>query len=670
MTASRESLQTCVLWCAACIIVCAVALPILSRGWVHLETDFPNYYLLAHLRAQGWVVDRAYEWLWFQRQKDHAGLSQPLVGLGQITPFSAVLLRPVAMLPVMVAKHVWFGVNLLAASGSAILLRRHTRVGWDHLALLIASCWPLWRNFEYGQQYVVLLLLILLAVDADQRGSSFWSGFWLGVATSLKIFPAILLLVPLARGRYRALAGAALAVLLTAALSVWIFGAELCTRYILEVLPRGLHGEVANPYAVGSQSMNALLRRLFVPDASLNPHALADRPWLPSLVQNIALIAATCMVWITARRGDVVRAWSAGTLASLILSTAPASYQFVLLLLPVCFLFASEMDRAKRTWIGLAYLLSVVPWLASWAAMLSLQWLMPRWWACVFLFILSLSGSWKPARAVLLRRGLLVVGAVSVLTLLAALRPKPGLPPGFAPLPDAAHLLESHPQWEGARVASIHSTAVGYSMDDSDKADQLGLAVSANSRWIETAGRQSILRDTAGHVLYGEAPAVSPSGQYLAFLREAAGRGVLYTSAAGASPQRCSPPEHDVYEASISDTGMLAYAAHEDGRRGTRIFVLTAEGGIPREIGVPGSIRYPAWSPDGKRLAFSQQVRGNWQLRVLDLKSGVVSQTTDVPCNVIEPAWNLADSEGDALIVASDCGRGTGLTGLFRVQLR
>jgi hypothetical protein len=48
----------------------------LPRAWLHLNTDFPNYYVTARLLREGYSTSRIYEWIWLQRQKDRlvAGL--------------------------------------------------------------------------------------------------------------------------------------------------------------------------------------------------------------------------------------------------------------------------------------------------------------------------------------------------------------------------------------------------------------------------------------------------------------------------------------------------------------------------------------------------------------------------------------------------------------------
>src|ERR1700730_1970137 len=66
----------------------------LVPAWNKLNTDFPNYYLVARLLREGYNLDRVYDWTWLQRIKDHWGLQQSLVGFAGLTPFSALPVLP------------------------------------------------------------------------------------------------------------------------------------------------------------------------------------------------------------------------------------------------------------------------------------------------------------------------------------------------------------------------------------------------------------------------------------------------------------------------------------------------------------------------------------------------------------------------------------------------
>ena len=73
-------------------------------GWRKLNSDFPNYYLAGRLYRQGYALDRVYEWIWFQRQKDHAGIDQPLVEYLPNTLFLALVVSPLSRLSALQAE--------------------------------------------------------------------------------------------------------------------------------------------------------------------------------------------------------------------------------------------------------------------------------------------------------------------------------------------------------------------------------------------------------------------------------------------------------------------------------------------------------------------------------------------------------------------------------------
>src|SRR5580704_18591822 len=98
-------------------------------GWRVLNTDFPNYYLVARLLREGYGLDRIYDWIWLQRVKDHWGLDQALVGFAGLTPFSALPVVPFSILPAIVAKRLWILANLLFLGSSVELMSRVTTLG-------------------------------------------------------------------------------------------------------------------------------------------------------------------------------------------------------------------------------------------------------------------------------------------------------------------------------------------------------------------------------------------------------------------------------------------------------------------------------------------------------------------------------------------------------------
>ena len=126
--------------CLAVLYMCVHSMP---RAWRSLNTDFPNYYMAARLVHEGYDTSRMYEWMWMQREKDHLGVDQRVVGLLPITPFSTLAVWPIAELNPLTAKHVWIVFNLLLLIPLAWMLRRMTGLSYSRIALVYALTFPL-----------------------------------------------------------------------------------------------------------------------------------------------------------------------------------------------------------------------------------------------------------------------------------------------------------------------------------------------------------------------------------------------------------------------------------------------------------------------------------------------------------------------------------------------
>ena len=124
-----SSLQRAAFWlervlvCVAVLYLCVHTLP---KAWRTLNTDFPNYYMAARLVHEGYDTSRMYEWTWLEREKDHRGVDDRVIGLLPITPFSTLAVWPIAKLEPLAAKHVWIVFNLLLLIPLAWMLRRVT----------------------------------------------------------------------------------------------------------------------------------------------------------------------------------------------------------------------------------------------------------------------------------------------------------------------------------------------------------------------------------------------------------------------------------------------------------------------------------------------------------------------------------------------------------------
>jgi len=213
----------------------------------------------------------------------------------------------------------------------------------------------------------------------------------------------------------------------------------------------------------------------------------------------------------------------------------------------------------------------------------------------------------------------------------------------------------------------------GAANDMSLPGDALSVAGSRNSDLLysEVAGQRSLLVKipTAGiseTITEGQDPALSSNGKWLVFIREEQGirTGWLLATDSPGATQLILPRTYQPLDVTVTNDGDVIAAA---GRVSDPHLLLVRR--EMREVTQLSDfrppIRYPAISPDGKRLAFSRRERGSWHLFARTLGTGSEQQLTHTPCNAISPSW----ADNHTLLYATDCGRGVGLSAIARVVL-
>jgi hypothetical protein len=165
-------------------------------------------------------------------------------------------------------------------------------------------------------------------------------------------------------------------------------------------------------------------------------------------------------------------------------------------------------------------------------------------------------------------------------------------------------------------------------------------------------------------------PVACPDGRRLAFLRERQGRAQLWLFDRATRVERpITGGDWDVLDVACfpSPDGRLVFSGRRGGAPG--LFLVAHDAAAaeePAPLPADRPARYPAVSPDGRRLAYAERARGTWQLWLVELDRGARRRLTDRDCNSISPAWR-ADSK--RLVYASDCGRGVGLTTLAELSV-
>ena len=340
------------------ILILYLSIHIIPRAWKSLITDFPNYYTAAQLADQHFDTSRMYEWQWIEREKDHRAIPIRVIGLSPITPFSTLFVWPLTHLGALAAKRVWITLSLLLLFTTGWMIRSMTGLSYQRIALILALSLPLYTNLEDGQFYILLLLMIVAACWAYLRGFVALSGALVAVAAACKIFPLILLVFFIQKRAWRALGSAVLVSATCFGISVAVFGWSVHRTYFNEILPATLHGEAMPPY-VTNASISGILHILFLNEPQWNP-----APWHPSVLCFSLLLPLLSMLLLAPailliQKDDrspsrILLEWSALLTASLAVSTIPASYNFVLMAMPMSVLCAILLERRLYAWLAAA----------------------------------------------------------------------------------------------------------------------------------------------------------------------------------------------------------------------------------------------------------------------------------------------------------------------------
>ena len=150
-----------VLWMArvAAVVGFAVVLSAAFRtGWTRISTDFPNYYIGAVAARHHDSLPNLYDWTWFARQMNYAGIENQLGGYVPQSPATMLPMIPIAGFPPLTAKRAWLVLNLILLLAVIGILARMTGVRWEYLTILLLCGYrSLMTNFIYGQYYIFLL---------------------------------------------------------------------------------------------------------------------------------------------------------------------------------------------------------------------------------------------------------------------------------------------------------------------------------------------------------------------------------------------------------------------------------------------------------------------------------------------------------------------------------
>ncbi|MDP9171880.1 MAG: glycosyltransferase 87 family protein [Acidobacteriota bacterium] len=638
-----------------------------SRGWSQSTTDFPNYYTAAVLAREHRPLHSFYDWVWFQRQMNFAGIENQLGGYIPQTPLTMAPFVPLSYYSPQTARKVWFILNLALLGLTLFLISRLTRFSVAELWLLAFLGYYAFRaNFELGQYYVFLLALLTLAIYCVRRKRDAMAGVLLGLAVALKLYAAPFLPLMMIGRRGRFTLALSAAVVLSVLFAIALFGWSDVSYFATSVLPRALLGETLNPYHASNGTAATLLRRIFIAEGELNPRPWFDSPFVFHLLLTLFTFSVILLPALAAARqsGSPSRRTLAWWLVGMLLvSPNTASYTFVLLLLPVA-LLVDELPRRASICILLAYFLLTLPLRAAWS------WSFPKVWLLVALFFFAGYPEMKllsPKLAIPL-----LVAVVGLSALSATLQREDHFDPAVlesgaiysaSPATSSGGLVyesigsSKYVLRKSNRTFSFDGEAFHPAVPDSGGPIYFELVARGHSTIVRFDERTRHSETVPIEAADPREPAVSHNGKMLA----AISNGALYVFGGHTTRRLVSAARDPAFVA--GDRGIVFVT---DAPIASIRLLDLQSGSVTTLLDASHDLDSPSLSPDRTRLLFAARRKATWQVWVKDLVTHNEKQLTYGNCNSYDPVWNGLRE----IVFASDCRRGLGLPGLFHAALQ
>jgi hypothetical protein len=653
----------------------------LIPAWNEITTDFQNYYTAAWaVRHHDPLID-LYDTSWFQRESERAGIENRTALFNYFTPFSALVMWPVANMPPLQAKRVLVVVNLAALAAMAVAAARFLKASRT-LILLVALLGgdALGNNFTFGQFYIVLTLLLVCVVIWVERRPAL-AGWCLSLATAVKLFPAIFVLYLGSLRRWNAIAWALIGSAAFGLLALAMLGWIPYRVYLEEVLPRTLGGEIQDPYNVRWNTLQALLRRALLFEPGLNPHPIANQPLLYFFLRAFVVLAIllVTLVSLRGRRFGFVE-YGAVIAAVSLITPSQASYHQILFFPAVAALIHRERDVRRQMTFAVIFALICSNYMgatARWDSGVSMLLAFPRvylvfglWF--LFLFPPSPSGRGQSAARSAsptgrsLKNGARVRAGFAAIALIALISASiewqrwqaDELDGAVMARPEDHGFLETHPAIGSAGLIFSALRPEGYTVLH-PSAFEAGLVYESHGA---ISGR---LPDGTGIRWTG---AIEPSlGKASVIAVSEDNHAILERTRNDFAWREVLRRDTVLHDPSISfDRSSVAFSEVANGRY--RISEWNRSTGAVRVL-LEGSYdyRYPAYAPAGGKLAFATNETGNWDVGEYSFDTAHYEVLTSSRANDYMPAYS---PDGKQIYFASDRRRGYRFTAIYTIEVR
>lgn len=325
---------------------------LVATGRVNIfAADFVTYYSSARLIVTGHGAS-IYNFAAINRTGSQViyPFRPGLGGIGPFlyTPWLAVLIAPLALMPYTTAYALWVIFNLAVAVFSLAALARFAGLSKLTATLFVClglSSLPVFAALGQGQVSLIELALLVSVLLALQKEQNIAAGFLLSLVLIKPQYALPVFAVLLLRRRWRACAAFAVSAVLLAAVPLPLLGTGIESSYLHALVHfYGMHGHAAYlPAPTINYSLPGLIA-LFAPS------------YLSISAVFLVCISLMLTVWSALRSRTVEVPLALALAVTLLASPHVLIYDVSLLIIPVAVLL-----RCERSWAGLAIAVYAAP---------------------------------------------------------------------------------------------------------------------------------------------------------------------------------------------------------------------------------------------------------------------------------------------------------------------
>ncbi|MGE5811819.1 MAG: glycosyltransferase family 87 protein [Ignavibacteria bacterium] len=387
-----------ILWVAAIILsIYFICFAIQNAG--QTSHGFASHYTASALLSKGENIVDFYDDEWFSSM-----VEEYVPGVYEIylvnMPTTSLLLLPIANFNYKTAKTFWtiFNILLLTVVFGLIKYKLKLEAVWLPLALIILLAFqPLYANITFGQVYIFIFSLFMVAWFAYESGNELLLGISIGIVFILKSAGIFLLILLVVKKKWKSLLWFFAIVIFLFAVTIPILGIESWSAYLNKLLDYYSSPTLS---VTAYQSVHSFFHHLFVFDQQWNPVPLINLPMLGKTMTisfTLIFLIVTIIAAIKSKKEDLV--FGSFVIAGIILSPLSIDYHYMLILIPIFILFNRLIKNPSAAlWIlfVFSYLLiaASIPYISPkvtggiWAVFAY-----PKLYGAVALWVLSLRAS-------------------------------------------------------------------------------------------------------------------------------------------------------------------------------------------------------------------------------------------------------------------------------------